>query len=254
MGKGSYIVAATSDNKNISFKLHPNLSEGTEIPEDESDFMFEVQKTLTVIEIIFANDEQKFKHYFDQLLKLSQVALVPPMAQLKLAKKALVGLQQEIVEKESGKIKNNYLRRLGLRALILLLVGASLRALLSYLIPATALTTDLIALALIWMGCMIGVWLSFAIRRVRIPFYNLHILEEDRLEPVIRLVYAGILSVILGFLLLRKGAVIEIGDISSEQIITDPLVAMLFGAILGISEQTLGNTVAQKASKMVGDL
>lgn len=253
MAKGSYIVGPTEDQKNITFQVHPNLMEGTEIPEDEADFVFEVQKTLTVIDVIFTSQEQKFKHYFDQLLKLSQVALVPPMAQLKLAQKALAGLQQEIVEKESGKIKNNYLQKLGIRAFFLLMVAVVIRVIL-YFIPPGDITTSVIALSTIWMGCMVGVWLSFAIRKVKVPFYGLHILEEDRLEPVIRLVYAGILSIIVGFLLLRKGIIIEIGDISSAQIISDPLVAILFGAFLGIGEQTLGNTVSQKASKVIGDL
>jgi hypothetical protein len=47
---------------------------------------------------------------------------------------------------------------------------------------------------------MAGVRLSFGARKTSIRFEDLHILEEDRLEPLVRLVFAGLLTLVLALL------------------------------------------------------
>jgi hypothetical protein len=113
----------------------------------------------------------------------------------------------------------------------------------------TAELNKVINFLYLWSGCMTGVWLSFGIRRPTLQFFELHIPEPDLLHPLMRLLFAGLLTVIISLLLVSKAISIGIGGISTEGIYDNGVTAWLIGALCGVSEQLLSQQVTQHAAR-----
>jgi len=101
----------------------------------------------------------------------------------------------------------------------------------------------------LWAGCMAGVWLSFGTRNVTMTFEELGILEKDRLSPAIRLIFAGLLTGVIGLLIATKAVVLQLGGLSTASFVEDYKVALLVGILCGISELALSSKVSQKAKE-----
>ena len=85
---------------------------------------------------------------------------------------------------------------------------------------------------------MAGVWLSFGARKRHFKFEDLQILEQDLLEPFVRLFFTGLLTLVLGLLLSTKILVIALGSVESWQFTQDSSLALLIGILSGFSEQS----------------
>jgi len=97
---------------------------------------------------------------------------------------------------------------------------------------------------------MLGVWLSFGARKTVLRFEDLNILEEDRLEPNMRLLFAGFITLIFSLLFYTEAITIEIGNISSKSISDNTIISIIFGTFLGLSEQVLGKKITKKAASI----
>jgi len=255
MEKGAYIVYQNKDNsKDIVFSIKPDYQD--KVPEIQQKLHLEVEKTLVVLQMLFDKDEKSFGLYFNQLLSLAQAGLVGDNAQPTIALNALQQFKNEIVDKKSGEVKNNYFKTLGLKAfkfgIIPLGIGLII-IILHYYFPASSELEKLNVFSnflFIWSSCMLGVWLSFGARKTILKFEDLNILEEDRLEPTMRLLFAGFITIIFSFLFITKAMTIEIGNISTSAISDDTIVAIIFGTLLGLSEQVLGKKITKKAASM----
>ena len=98
---------------------------------------------------------------------------------------------------------------------------------------------------------MLGTWASFASRRVTLGFHDLVALEEDRVEPALRLLFAGGLTVILGLVFSSGMANIEIGSFSASGLRTSGAIAFLTGAFAGISEKALPSAILTRAKSII---
>jgi hypothetical protein len=188
-----------------------------------------------------------------------------------IATYALQALHQEIVELEGGRIKNGYIRRLGVAA-----VASSLVAVAVWIVFVLAVrygcdaiarmeatlrcvpSADNIALipiiktfALLWVGCQIGSWVSFNIRKVTISVYDLSNFESDRVEPLLRLLFTGLLSLVFGLIILTNIASVEIGGFGTKELQANGLIALLVGAFCGLSEQALASAVTIRAAETI---
>ena len=188
MSRGVFIVSRDPSNqRDILFQQSPNHS--GEIPEEQLALKDQIEQTLAILRMLFPNDDARFREYFDPLVSLAQTGLVGESAQTNLARRTLISLKTEITDRESGRIKNRYMKKLGLTAVFLGVPP---------LICAVFILTrrpDLLWLSnfmLLWVGCMVGVWLSFGARKTVLRFEELHIVEKDRLEPVVRLILATV--------------------------------------------------------------
>lgn len=256
MPKGNYIVTLNIETDDILFELSPTADQ--DIPIEQQDLLFDVESTLEIIRILYKDDSKSWANYKDQLLKLSQVGLVGNNAQPQLAKRALEQIKIEITNNESGKIKNKYLKALGKKALLFGLPMLCVGLLFDYLFCNCTLKgygciniKDLTSLVILWSGAMMGVWLSFAITRTTIGFNDLTILEKDRLEPSLRLLFTGLLAIIFGLLFIKKVFVISLGGLVSSEISNDLISAFLLGVILGLNEKILGNSLTKKTSGLL---
>ena len=241
---GSFIVSRYKDDESeILFQLAPGVEEKG-VPEDQLALKAEVEAALVTLKLLFEDDQRTLEHYFQQLLSLAQVGLVGAAAQPAAAKRTLQSLKEEVVSREGGKVKNKYMILLGAHA-----AGWALVGLLVYAGYSMSGNPDsLIAnLALLWVGCMVGVWISYGYRKTTLGFADLAIPEADRLYPSVRLVFAGLLSLFVGFAFYKKVLILNIGDISSQSIASDPIVALIIGTMCGVSELALPSKVVKQA-------
>lgn len=229
------------DSRDIRFEIAPDSTD--EIPAEQLNLRDECQAALTVIRII-CPDERKFREYFNHLLSLAQAGLVGDTANPELALRALDGLKQDITAREAGRIKNTYMKKLGYCAAVgVALLGAVLWTL--FLCRAGMWPQDL---AIFEMGTMLGVWLSFGTRKPVLKFEDLHILEEDRLEPVVRLVFAAILAGTVALVFYLRVVTLTLGALTTDQIASNGWAALLFGVLSGVGEKALATNVSHQAS------
>jgi hypothetical protein len=248
MPDGAFVVGRDPQNpRDVLFQPRPG-QDAAAIPETQLNLRDDVDRTLTVLRMLFAEGDPRFEEYFRSLLSLSQVGLVGANAQPQLAARALAAMKDDITGREGGRIKNQYMKYLGLNALVLggPLVLAALIMHVQW--PQFAVFRNFLFLS---SGCMVGVWLSFGIRKVSLQFGDLSILEQDRLEPIVRLLFSGFLTVIIGLLFYVKGIEVKIGDISSAECFNGADMALLVGALCGVSEQALPSRISQEATSLL---
>lgn len=247
MPNGAFRVYRDAENpSDIRFEQVSNS--GAPAPEDQLELRDEIDRTLTVVQMLFPDKDSQFEEYFRPLLSLAQVGLVGDSADPKLAGRALATLKDEIVSREGGRIKNQYMKKLGIYALSMALPIAVIGAILHYVCPELRAISGFL---LLWSGCMAGVWLSFGARKVFLKFEDLNIVEKDRLDPAIRLVFAGLLTMIIGLLLSTKAVVINLGGVTTENFTSSIEICLLIGLLCGFSEQALSAKVSKHASSIL---
>ena len=251
------------------FEVYQDLADSMEIsfspvikgnvPRDQQELYVDAKGTLFILKEFYLGkraDKDTFQKYYDRLLALCQAGLVGSLAQPELARKALDQLKADVTNRESGKVKNHHIRELGKSAMLFGLPALAIGIILVLLFQSGILSGSPNCIVvgnflILWSGTMIGVWLSFLITRKSLSFEELVIIEEDRLTPKIRLLFTGLLAVIIGLLLWRDAIVIDFGKFSTTQISTDSLSAFLIGAILGLNEKIIGNTLIRKTSEVL---
>ncbi|MGA2206981.1 MAG: hypothetical protein ABSG10_09650 [Terracidiphilus sp.] len=240
--KGRFrVYQEPNDPRDIRFEVCEDSTE--DIPTDQLGLRDECQAALTVIRII-CPDERNFREYFNHLVSLAQAGLVGQTANPELADRALEGLKQDITAREAGRIKNGYMKKLGYCALIgvaaLVVAWGGLAWCSVGLWPQELVKFEI--------GTMLGVWLSFGTRKPVLKFEDLHILEEDRLEPVVRLVFTGVLAGTVALLFFLHVVDVTLGALSTDQIAGNGWAALLFGILSGVGEKALATNVSHQAA------
>jgi hypothetical protein len=245
MSEGGFFVSQDKgDPRDIRFQL---ASETASIPVEQHDLRDDIEQTLTVLRGVYPDGAPAFAGYFRQLLSLAQTGLVGKNAQPELAKRALANLKRDVTFREAGRIKNAYMRALGLRA-VALGVPALLTA-YAFHIVAAGHALEAIFLT-IWGGCMGGCWLSFGARKPTISFEDLQVLEQDRVEPLLRLVFAGLLAETVALLIVTNALDVKVGVLSASLLSTSYKVALLVGVLCGLAEQALPSKLLKRATDL----
>jgi hypothetical protein len=78
--------------------------------------------------------------------------------------------------------------------------------------------------------------------------------DSDRLIPAIRLIFAGLLTMLLGVTFVLGLVEIKLGAFPITDIATKPMLAFLVGAFCGVSELALPASVAKRASDFISKL
>jgi hypothetical protein len=242
--KGAFrVYRDQQDPRDIHFE-----SIAPDSPEEQLRLKDDVEQALIVLRGLFPDGKGRFEDYFRPLLSLAQCGLVGDAANTGVAARALASLKAEVTAREGGTVKNRYMKTLGLRAALVGGPTLVLALVLLHFAPRYGILANFLVL---WSGCMAGVWLSFGARKATFRFEDLHIPEQDRLEPMIRLFFAGFLTVILA-LLFSVGAVsVTLGSITTSSINSQFRVALLVGMLCGFSEQILSSKVAKQASALL---
>lgn len=254
MEKGAYIVSSHPDIKyDINFSVKPNI---TVVSEVQQKLHLEIEKTLVVVRKLFENSETELEKYYSQILTIAQAGLVPQNAQPAISYKALQQLKEEIVNIKSGEVKNSYFKLLGVQAIKLAWIPLAIALIVKlfnyyFSIPTFNDLNVFANFSLMWTACMAGIWLSFGARKTILTFEELTTIEEDRLEPIMRLIFTGVISLVFGLLFFKQAVTINFGSVSSKDIQNDSFTAMIFGVLLGLSEQVLGKKITKKAATIL---
>lgn len=253
------------------------------IPVKKEKLLEKIMTANTIIKSLYfsANDDKfntdkknndKIKAmYFDKLLSLAQAGLTGALAHPDLATSALERLKVEITTVEGQRIKNTYMKELGVRAFL-----SSLFALMLFFITSTAIFPNQATLAdlllkkpdsiflfqndflavismcgIIWIGAMLGTWVSFAARNPTIDFERLSILEADRLEPTIRLIYIGICAIIFALFLSSGIIALEVGGLSTADIAGSISTQFVIGLLCGLTESKIGIFIHDKSETII---
>ena len=203
-------------------------------------------------------------NYIRQLAGAARVGLETNDPSLTvLAAQSLDSLREEIVALEAGAVKNRYLWRLGTRCLLVAIVFVAAYWLISAACPIHRSPTDY-ARACSWpiasayrnffllaAGTAVGTWLSFSLRRVILTFLDLASLEEDRLDPTMRVLFITALASVVGLLFWTEAVTIGIGKFQSS-FATNGTFALLIGLLLGIAERAMATAVSKRATDFAG--
>lgn len=255
MSKGCFDVQPLRGDKDIDFAVYIGIEE-KDIPIEQKKLRSDVEDTLIVLRGLFKEDKDKdsFDKYFEHLLSLAEAGLkyndVSPIT----ANEGLVKLKQEIVIQEAGKVKNKYLKSLGKSALCFI---SFFLLVVIFLHFYKIQDSNNVTVNLVWQnffimlsGTVVGVWLSFGIRKVELKFEELHIIEEDRFEPTMRIMFVSLLALIVGLLFSTQAIVIKIGAISTDMLNYDSKIALLLGLFLGLGEKILATKVTEQANRI----
>ena len=247
MPAGAFRVYQDKQNpRDIHFEL---VADGpVPVPEEQIRLRDGIDQSLMVLRMLFPDNDIRFNEYFRPLLSLAQAGLVGENPQPEVSIRALVALKQEITAREGGRVKNQYMKSLGKNAVVIAAPTLLIAVILRWQFPQFHQITNFF---LLWSGCMAGVWLSFGARKTFFNFEDLHIPEQDRLEPLVRLIFAGLLTTIIGLLFSTKAVVVSIGAITTDQINESDRVALLIGMLCGFSEQVLSSQIAKHASTLL---
>jgi len=219
-----------------------------EIPDDQSQIVLQVQEMLRVIDQLFPKqDDRKFSDYYQSLLSIAQFGLVGNNAQPAFAARLLQSLRLEIVNREAGRVKNQYLRQLGFCALCTSVFFWLLALGMTYISNQSVPAMFCVVLA----ASQLGVWLSFGIRKVEYTFEDLTLPEKDRLAPFIRLMFTAGLALVLTLAFFTGLVTVTLGGFSSANFTESMATAILLGSLLGVSELALGGRVARHATQLI---
>lgn len=196
------------------------------------------------------DSRQRLHDYMWQLCGIASVGLMSQDPSVTaFARTDLLRYRKEFTVREAGLVKNRYVRRLGWACLI-----AAVIAVLAYM--ATRHYADRAAVPyafrnffLLAAGTAVGTWLSFSLRRVVLTFDDLAVLEEDRLDPGLRVLFmVGLVSVV-GLLFWTGVIRFSIGAYDSQSAMqSHGAWALLVGLLAGIAERALGTAVSRRAS------
>jgi hypothetical protein len=159
-------------------------------------------------------------------------------------------------------VKNGHLSRLGRTAALFALPFAFVYGVIAApigwverMLQALAIAPDWAqSFMLLWIGCFLGVWLSYGIRTAVFTLKDLTSTDSDRLLPHLRLAFAGACTMVLGLLFALGVVDIRIAGYPITAITKEPALAFLVGVFCGISELTLPSTIASRASAFVAEI
>jgi len=236
-------------------------------PKEQFALQLEIDKVLRACQRLYlhpgAAPAPKFRIYYTRLFHIAELGLVGEHPLPEVARIGLNSIAADLLDDEGATIKNGYLSKLGtvacLYAGLALLVYALLNGLPeSVTVPLfVRLRIDLTLLSsllLLWVGCFAGVWLSYGIRKTKLTLIDLTSNDDDRLAPPIRLLFAGLLTMLLGMLFALDLIEVRIGSVSLTNIQSSPLHAFIVGAFCGISELALPVSISKRATSFVENM
>jgi hypothetical protein len=254
----------------IFFQIDPAIT----VPApDQLQLKARIERVLRVVDTLFpgpadpANltpedlaNEAKFRPYYVQLFSLAGVGLVGTNALSEVASPALDGIVTALIDSQGGRVKNRHIQALAADAVRLsipctvLYLAMRLAHPWAYTSVLELFKIDPVVLSsfmMIWIGCFIGVVLSYGIRTTNMTIDDLVNFDKDLLRPMVRLLFAGTFAMVLGIALILDIAEFRIGPISSASLSQSPMMAFLFGVLCGVSELALPGAVAKKAADVM---
>jgi hypothetical protein len=203
----------------------------------------------------------QFRGYYVRLYRAAQLGLEGDNVSPDISLAALSTITSDLIDDEGGHVKNRHLRDLGVHALCLsapcLIAYVVLCLIAGYWPSGTAFLRKihidpvlLSSFSILLVGCFLGVWLSYGIRTTKLSLSDLTVTDSDRLTPLVRLLFAGALTMIVGIILALDLVQVKFGTYPVTNLTSDPMFAFLVGCLCGVSELVLPTQVANRANEL----
>ena len=241
---GHFIVFAHphGDEKaqDIMFQLAPDLTGS--LPKEQSNLKAEAEKTLNVLRSLCANEDGRFRPYFNELLGLCQYGLVGKTAQPAQALDSLKILQEQVFNNEKGRAISTYMSALAksqaIGMILVLAVSAGGFILFDWMYGTHLLNQNFSAMA-IAPGLFVGVIFSSFMRCRAIGFYDLHAIDADRFTPALKTLFAYVIAMLAAAFLKAELFEIKIGKAQLSDFDKNILSAFVFGAVVGVAQEAI---------------
>jgi hypothetical protein len=252
---GRFMVTLPAANdRDIAFGLIPAP---TPVPTDQLELKSDIESTLTTLQVVLKGNNPgsaaRFQEYRSKLFSLAQVGL-QPSSDVKAGRQALNALNAEILTREGPRVKNGYMKTLGAWAIAFAVLAAIVYGMAGVPELSDSLLGHLRNFGTLWVGTMIGAWLSFGIRRAILNLTDLGNLESDMVEPAVRLVFTGLIAVSIGFIFMTGMVSVAIGGLQSANLLVHGSQAFLIGILMGVSEQALPGALTRRAAQFVSEV
>lgn len=245
---------AIYENPDEDFDIKFELSDGRsefDLPEEIALLHKDIEETVTIIKNLHYTPIHIKDKYFNKTLELARSAFITDHHfAIDLASEYVRLLRSEILQTEGPRIKNCYMKNLGIAVLIGLMIIWVLY-LIMFMLPF--MSTDAIQVYfIVCTGALVGMWLSFGARKFNITLQDLITLEEDKMNIVIRLHYIIVCAIVF-LLLIKTGLVnLSIGSSNFKLWLEGSVEAqLLFGVFTGLLESKLGIQIFNKASNLL---
>jgi hypothetical protein len=263
---GAYVVRLPDPTEGIGWQeiIFERIPDNPITP-DQLKLKADIDPTLMTLRAIFRDKnedarpktmtpiQQRYAAYQGKLLGIAQTGLQIP-ADPNSARQWLEALREDIRLREGPRVKNAYMMNLGVAAAGLAAVSAVVYLFLRNNPEASHLLYAYRNLFVLLTGTMIGTWLSFGLRRPKIEFKDLSALEEDMMEPAVRLIFTGLIAITIAFVFATRMVNVNIGGLNSARLLDNGSSALLIGMLLGVSELALPGVLTRRASQFVSEV
>ncbi|MGO8038977.1 hypothetical protein [Rhizobium leguminosarum] len=201
---------------------------------DEKSF---VEKKTQLASVLFL--------YFRELKEIADVGLSAENHVI-YAQKRLDIFKANFVDQEADNVKNQHVKQLGLWAFAI----SAAFFIASLVAPLLGGSQHLVNFAYIGAAASAGTWLSFSLRKAELGFLDLATLEEDRLNPVGRIIFVVLLTFVLALML--KAHIVDISIGTTKVTPDDRIMAIVLGVLAGIAERSLSAAISTRAGDIIG--
>jgi hypothetical protein len=208
----------------------------------ERKFKLDIEQVLRVMYKTF--DEDKYHQSYVEIIELAKLGLLGNGPKLAEAKETFASVKENFLG-EYGVIEwHKTVRNAAVCATLILIAAIS-----SYFVSKYFHVDNLWPYSLMVAGSMAGFLLSFLIPR-SITFERIYGTEKPLLPGWWRAVFICLGTVVLSWFLQAKLVYVGIGALSSDKIAENSLSALVFGAVIGLSESGLGRLLQLAAAKV----
>jgi hypothetical protein len=264
-----YTLPAPDPSHPDAYDIYFGVKKDLTPAKDQIDLQDNVQRVLRTVQVLYAKtdkesdrNKRQFRIYYVRLYRLAQVGLEGSSVSPDIATAALATTTSDLIDDEAPNVKRTHLRTLGRNAatasagclilyVLMRLISCYASRLDQFLLDLGVSTPLLANFMLLLIGCLLGVWLSYGIRTTTFGLRDLTVTDADRLTPVIRLFFAGSLTVILGIIFTIPLVQVTIGKTPVTDIATYPMLAFVVGCFCGVSELALPAAVSKRATDFI---
>ena len=152
--KGCFKIELKKNQGLLEILCTPKENENI-IPKGQKELYLQIEDTINVIDSSNLINEKNKNYYIEKLYDIARTGLsidtieVYPELSIQMLKK----LKQEVCLKESGRIKNDYLKNLGIHAILNNIIAFGLLIIFKYL------NVDLSKYIYAYIGSTVGSWI-----------------------------------------------------------------------------------------------
>jgi hypothetical protein len=226
----------------------------TQIPEDQrklSHEIYEVRHTLKLLKEKGAfkqgdPPDPVYQEFITRIRQAAQVGCTDPQVHTALAVEALKQIRADIVRRKGRLIIYRYLLVLAGWALAGIVIGAAFSG-VAFILAALDSEPALSGYGWVIIGSMAGAWISVAAGRREISFDDIQHYVDFRWEPLIRMLFVGLLASTFALLLELKVFAFSIGEVDFAEFDEHVGRALVLGLFAGIGERALSLKLIERA-------